>query len=276
MRTLIAVVVLVVVASIAGWWVALHSPARQQEEALVLQTASLESQESQLTNQRQQLLELQARAPDIRRSLDRLNQFIPADPAQASFLELLQLAGDAAGITFTSLTFTDPAPVEGAPPTADPRLVLGSIRVSGTVESGYFQLVDFLRRLEVEVPRAVLVEQVSMTQGTGGFPTVTTTFQAQMFALVRAPVVPVDPNAIPDPAVPADPDAPTPSPSPTPGATAPSGTAPAPTAPAPEGSIPSGPDGDDADLQLSGTVLGTPGRTSGPEAPGPDLRGRPA
>lgn len=198
MRVLIAVTVLVAVVSLVGWWFALYSPARDQQAALEAETTQLLDQEGLLSNQYQQLLALKARAPEIRRSLDRLGQFIPPDPDQDSFLELLELAGDASGVEFTSLSFTDPAPVEGAPPTADPLLVLGSITVVGSTQSTYFQMVDFLRRLEVEVPRAVLVEQVSVTEGEDGFPEIATTFTAQMFALIPAPPVadvPADPNA---------------------------------------------------------------------------------
>lgn len=215
MRVLVVVVVLVVLASVAGWWFAFYDPARQQSAALEAETSTLIASEGQLINQRQQLLELQQRAPELRRSLDRLDQFIPPDPAQESFLDLLQLAGNAAGINFTSLSFTDPAAVVGAPPTTNPELILGSITVLGTVDSGYFQLVDFLRRLEVAVPRAVLVEQVDITEAADGFPEVSTTFRAQMFALIPAPPVPVVPDEGTDPVPPTPGPSPTPSPAPT-------------------------------------------------------------
>lgn len=228
MRLLIGATVVVVIISLVGWWMLLYSPAREQQMALQAEITDLEAREQQLVNQRQQLVELQDRAPQIRRSLDRLNQFIPPDPDQASFLELLQLAGNAAGITFTGLTFTDPLPVEGAPSPADPRLVLGQITVQGTIESGYFQLVDFLRRMEIEVPRAVLVQQVDITESEDGFPEVTTTFTAQMFALIAAPVVDT-----PEGAAPPAPATPGPTPTPVPGTTPPTTATPPANAPTP-------------------------------------------
>lgn len=186
MRALTAVVVIVVLASLALWWITFMGPMRQQSGALDDEAATLAAAEASLTNQRTQLLDLQARAPELRADLDRLDDFIPIEPDQEALLELIQQAADASGITFTDLTFTQPAVVDGAPPISSP-LVLGSITVTGSVQATYFQMVDFLRRLEIVARRAILIETVDVSQGEGGFPQITGSFSARIFAQILPP-----------------------------------------------------------------------------------------
>ncbi len=216
MTRLIALTLLVAILSVVAWWLLLFQPVRAQSAALQVETVELTRLESQLRNQRQQLLDLQARAPQLRSELDRLNDYIPPDPDQARLLEVLQAAGNASGIEFTSLVFTDPLPVNGAPVAPLDELTLGAVVVTGGIEATYFQLMDFLRRLEVGSSRAILVTDVILTEGDNGFPDLTAQFTAQIFALIPAPV---DPNAVPEADVegatvdPASTVAPTPAPS---------------------------------------------------------------
>ncbi len=195
MTRLLVAVVVVALLSAVGWWFGLYQPAREQQAALDAEIAELQTQETQLSNQVQQLRELELRAPQLRSDLDRLSAYIPPDPDQARLLELLQDAGNAAGVTFTALSFTDPQPVVDAPLAATPTVALGAVTVTGAIESTYFQLMDFLRRLEIGSSRAILVTQVGLTEGEDGFPALTATFTAQIFALVPAPL---DPNAQPE------------------------------------------------------------------------------
>ena len=59
-----------------------------------------------------------------------------------------------------------PDPAQGAVPadTGDPGTTLTNIPVTMVVHGGYFRTVDFFRRVEVDVPRAVLVQTVNIAE----------------------------------------------------------------------------------------------------------------
>jgi Tfp pilus assembly protein PilO len=222
MTRILAVTLVVVALSVLLWWVAVVEPARQQVAALESETAALEADRAQLANQRASLLALRERAPILEEELQRLAAAIPADPDQERLLAVVQDAAAAAGVTFTSLAFTDPEPVDDAPAPGDPRLVLGATTVSGGMRATYFQIVDFLRRLEVGSPRVILVTAIAVTEAEAGFPQLDATFSADIFSLIPVPVDPLatEPTAPvpPGTATPTATPAPTPLPAPAPAA----------------------------------------------------------
>lgn len=202
-RVVLGVIGAIVVLT-AAWWFAFYSPASEQQTALEAETASLQAQQTQLRTQLAQLNDIRAREVDIRADISRLEQFIPTNPSQAALIRQTQLAADASGVTILSIVFAEPDVVNAAPPPSQPGLSLGSLQLTGTIEGGYFQIVDFFRRLEVEVARAILIESVSLDQGENGYPQLEATFSGDLFALITTPV---------------DPNAPAPAPAPTDGAT---------------------------------------------------------
>lgn len=221
MRTLVAAAFVAVTASLLFAWFGFLAPSRAQRQTLQEQTAQLQEDAASLTNRREELRALQQRAPLIRADLERLEDFVPVNPDQATLLNSLQTVGDASGIEFTSLTFGDPSPVAGAPRPANPDLVVGSITVVGELDGMYFEFTDFLRRLEVELPRAILVESIRVDEGDDGFPQIRAEFTAQIFALIDDPGTPDEPIPTPDPLAtlqpePAPPVGPTPDTTPEP------------------------------------------------------------
>ena len=82
------------------------------------------------------------------------------------------------------MTFAAPRLVEGAPATGEEGTALAEIPVTMIIEGGYFQAVDFFRRLEVRVPRAALLENISIAEGTEQFPSLATTWSGRLFAVV--------------------------------------------------------------------------------------------
>ena len=190
-RVWLSVLGAIVVLTIA-WWFLFYGPARTQQQALQSETASLVTQQGQLRTQIAQLRDIREQEVQIQADLARLEQYIPVNPSQASLVRQVQLAADAAGLTVESLTFGDPVVVEGAPPPAQAGLVLGRMYTEIQLEGGYFQAADFLRRVEVEVARAVLVQQIGLEESEDGFPRLNSTIRGSIFALI---VPPVDPNA---------------------------------------------------------------------------------
>jgi Tfp pilus assembly protein PilO len=174
------------------------SPLDEQQTTLEAETASLQSQAQQLRNQLAQLQDIRDNELEIRADLNRLRALIPSgDPAQPSFVRATQLAADASGVSIDSLTFGQPTLVAGATPDSQ-GLVLAEISVNGIVQGGYFQIVDLFRRLEIEVVRAVQVDTVGITEGTDGFPVLSTAVTGRIFTLLPTAQV----QAEPDPAVP--------------------------------------------------------------------------
>jgi hypothetical protein len=83
--------------------------------------------------------------------------------------------------------------VGDAPSTGTPDTVLASINTTMVVEGGYFQAVDFFRRVEVDVPRAVLMQNLSMGEAEA-FPVLSTNWTGQLFTVIP------DPSPAPPPA----------------------------------------------------------------------------
>jgi Tfp pilus assembly protein PilO len=216
---LIGVLVALLVA--AGFYFLLYQPRQEEQEQLEAETAQLIGQQSQLQAQIDELTAIRDDQPRIAAALERLELLIPSTVAQAAAIRQLQSAADAAGVDLSSITFADPVAVTPAATTAD-GLQLGSVTTSAVVEGGYFQAVDFFRRLETDVDRAVLVSSVTMAEGPDGFPSLSTTWTGELFALIPAvaTVNPASPPPVPG-------ATPSPTASPAAGATA------APASPAP-------------------------------------------
>lgn len=214
---LIGALVALIVA--AAFYFLLYQPRQAEQEQLEAETAQLIAQQSQLQAQIDELTAIRDDQPRIAAALERLELLIPSTVAQAGAIRQLQGAADAAGVDLSSITFEDPVAVTPAATTAE-GLQLGSLTTSAVVEGGYFQAVDFFRRLETEVDRAVLVSSVTMAEGPDGFPSLSTAWTGELFALIPA-VATVDP-AVPPPVAGASPS---PTASPSPGAPSPGATA---------------------------------------------------
>lgn len=184
----IGVIVALVLALV--FWFAFYKPAKEEQEAVQAETASLQAQLATLEAQIADLRDIKAREVEINAAMARLEEYIPSGPAQPTAIRQFQNAADAAGSEITSVTFGQPA-VPEASATTDPAqtgvtgdTTLANIPVTVTVQGGYFQVVDFLRRLEVDVPRAVLVQSVTIGEATSGFPRLTVDFSGQIFAVL--------------------------------------------------------------------------------------------
>lgn len=191
---------LVAVVLTAGYWFLLYKPAVEEQNAFEAETAELETEQSQLRNQIAQLEQVKADEVAIRAAMARLEEYVPVGVAQPQVVRHFQETADAAGVEITSVTFGEPTTIEGAPDTGNPETALASISVSMVIEGGYFQAVDFFRRVEQDVPRAVLTQSVNIGEGQKKFPSLETTWGGQLFAVVPVSsiVPPADPNASPE------------------------------------------------------------------------------
>lgn len=188
---------LVAVALLAGYWFLLYKPALDEQAAFESETTQLEDQQGALRAEIAQLEVIRDDEDHYRAVVARQEEFLPTGVAQPDVVRQLQRAADAAGVDITSVTFGEPTVVEGAPDTGDPATALASIGVNMITEGDYFPTVDFFRRVERDVPRAVLTESVTMGEGEG-FPSLATTWAGQLFAVV--PVTPAEAPEGPTPA----------------------------------------------------------------------------
>ncbi len=160
-------------------------PKDDEQTALEDETAQLEREASSLRNEIAALEEIKANEVEIRATIAKIGEYVPEGPAQGEVMRQLQDAADAAGVTVESMQFGEPQRVEEAPDTGEPGTVLASIDSSFNLEGEYFQIVDFMRRIEVDVPRAVLIRQLSLSEGgEEGFPTLSGSWSGDLFAVV--------------------------------------------------------------------------------------------
>jgi Tfp pilus assembly protein PilO len=169
---------------LALFWMFLLSPKR--EELAQAQEAILTSQAEQrsLTNQINTLREVRATAPQVEARLAATEALIPSGPALPSTLRQLQLAADEAGMVLSAVSPGQPGEVviEGLPPGAS------SMSLSVTLSGSYFQIVDFLRRVEdpMITPRAIIWSSMSISPE--DYPTLGLTLSGMMFVLDRGAV----------------------------------------------------------------------------------------
>jgi Tfp pilus assembly protein PilO len=138
------------------WYFALYKPksddvASTKDEVAAAET---EGQSLEATLARLQAID----QPQQQATLERLNAAIPETPDLADFIFQANNAAAESGVDWLSISPSPPA----ASATGGPTEITLSIQVSG----GFFQVLDYLNRLE-SVPRLVVVDSVNVTAGGG-------------------------------------------------------------------------------------------------------------
>lgn len=188
---------LVAVLLAVGFYFLLWSPGNDALALVHEETAQLETRRSTLRNEVAFLREVERNQDEIRAELARLETYIPTGIAQPEVVRQLQTVADEADTEILSMAFAPPAVVEGAPATGTPETSLARIPVTMTIEGGYFKVADFFRRLEVEVPRAVFVGDLTVEKSEEGWPDIKATWIGDLFAVVPTTAIP--PPAPPEP-----------------------------------------------------------------------------
>lgn len=169
----------------AAFWFVLYQPLREEQAGYELETAQLETERSDLEAQLVTLREVEENLEDYQSQLVRLNEYVPDAPLQPAVLRELQRAADDSGVEITELVFGDPEAVLDAPETSDPETVMARIPIQMTVSGAYFQVVDLLRRIEVDMARAVKVDTVTMAEDDEfSFPDLTVTWTGGAYSVL--------------------------------------------------------------------------------------------
>lgn len=188
---------------IALTWVLLYQPRNEEIAEIRAETAELEVREAELATRVGELREVRNAAPEVESQLVSASAVIPREPALPAVLRQLQLAADEAGVTLSSMAPGRPEPVAIEGGTEG----LARLNLVVDVEAPYFQMVDFLRRLEDPeiTPRGLVWNGVDIESNYDDYPELTASLQGDLFAIM--PVLTPEPAEAPeDGATSEDPD----------------------------------------------------------------------
>jgi Tfp pilus assembly protein PilO len=192
-RTALVLSVLGAVIVIVLFFIFVFQPAREELAEVEDQIALEQTEQGRLEGEIERLRLVREQAPTVEAELAAADAIVPTDPALPALVRQLQLAADEAGITLASVTTSRPVALEGAPTEG-----LSSIEVSTQLEGGYFQIVDFLRRIEDPAisPRGIEWVNTTVTRDDEGYPDLSVTLAGRAYAVLE---VPVPPEPEPDP-----------------------------------------------------------------------------
>lgn len=132
---------LVVVLVLVLFWFFAWRPQSERIAEIETQREQVESQQVVLQQRINRLEQVRREAPQVEAEIVAMESVVPRELAVPSAIRQLQTAADDSGVELVSLTWERPTPVEGV---AD----LNSLAVGAQINGGYFDIVDFLRRIE--------------------------------------------------------------------------------------------------------------------------------
>ena len=177
------------VALVAVWFLLLWSPQGAKLDAARERQAEAEDANGALALRIERLRDLRARRPELEADLVALRSAVPESPELDDFLLDTDAAADRAGVDITSVSpgkpaaagdaaagttaAATPAPA-AAPATAATDTAVATagtppsaISLSLDASGGYFQILDFINRLD-DLPRIVVVDSLSLSGGGSG------------------------------------------------------------------------------------------------------------
>ena len=175
-----------------AWYFLLWSPRSDDIAEARDRKDAAESEAQQLQSEIERLRAAQRDEPLRRAQLETLRIAVPDDPNLAQFILDTNDAATKAGIDFISIAPSPPAAATAAAattatttPTSGASATPGAgatppaeIKVSLQVQGGYFQVLDFVNRLN-DLPRLVVIDSVTVSADAAG--RLSTALQARMF-----------------------------------------------------------------------------------------------
>lgn len=186
-RRVILIAVGAAILILIGWYVLLWSPAQTEIDEARQRTETAESQEQALQAQINRLRDVQRSEPLRRAQLETLRTAIPDTPNLGQFILDVNDAASRSGIRFISISPSEPrasaAGAAAAPtttttaagggtatttPAAPTAALPAEIGLTFQISGGYYQVLDFLNRLD-RMPRLVVTDSVNISadQSTG-------------------------------------------------------------------------------------------------------------
>ena len=165
------------------WYVVLWSPRNRAYHKAQNQAETAQSQLSELQAQLGRLQADNRQRPQLEAELARLHSAVPSTPQLAQIFLQIDNAALQSGVTLTSISPSPPvatAPSTGAPTsTGTPP---PSISVSLALNGGYYQILDFIDRLDA-LPRLIVLSTVTISGGSTAStgPELTASITGRMF-----------------------------------------------------------------------------------------------
>jgi Tfp pilus assembly protein PilO len=184
-RTSMALSALGAVLLVVLFWLLLWSPKQEELEQAHLDIESVRSEQALTATRIRALEDVREQAPELEAELAAGEAILPRDAALPSALRQLQTAADEAGAKLVSVS-------PGRPTAVDEQPTLGRIPVNVELRAGYFQAVDFLRRLEDPTisPRGLTWANLDMS--IDEYPTLMVNLSGQLYAQLEVPPAPVE------------------------------------------------------------------------------------
>ena len=184
-----ALITIALVGVVALWWVFLYSPLGADLSDTRDEVSSAEQARIGLDSTLKRLTQIDTDGPATDARLLNLSEALPTTPDLAGFINGAHEIALDAGIDWISVAPAEPVETPGAPPT---------IHLSIQIEGGFFQVLDYLNRLE-DLGRLVIVDSINITtgateggdgttptsgsSGTTGAPDLSATLTARMFTM---------------------------------------------------------------------------------------------
>ena len=157
------------------WFIFLWSPQGSKISKAKDRKVAAESEQQELQLRIARLKSLQQQEPQKRAQLENLRVAIPDEPNLAQFILDANTAANVSGIQFLSISPSPPAAATGAagsapaPPPASPTTPAAGARpavinLQLSISGGYFQVVDFVNRLD-GLSRLVVIDSLGLTAG---------------------------------------------------------------------------------------------------------------
>jgi Tfp pilus assembly protein PilO len=171
----VAVGVLLTVVVVLIWNIAIFSPRGHKLTDAKKQAQAAQQLEPGLQATLARLKQISQNGPEIAAQLDKLNAAVPASPDLDGFILSANQIAVQAGIDWLSVS---PSVVQAG--TTGPSVIPLSVQIKG----GFFQVLDYLNRLE-DMGRLVIVDSINTSAanvaGKVGPPTLSVTLTGRMF-----------------------------------------------------------------------------------------------
>lgn len=186
-RTALALSALGAVVVIVLFFVLVFQPARDELAEVEDQIALEQSEQDRLEDEIERIRLVRENAPGVEAELAAADAIVPRDPALPALVRQLQLAADESGVTLVSVATGRPVALEEPPAEG-----LSAIDVNTEIAGGYFQLVDFLRRIEQPniTPRGIAWANANVTRDDANYPELSVTLAGRAYAVVAVPPPP--------------------------------------------------------------------------------------
>lgn len=165
---------------VALWWLFLFSPGQEELASIEAEIDAAEAEQVSLEQRIAGLEAIRARAPETEAAIAKVQGIVPNDPALAAALRQIVAAAEDAGVNLGSMSTARPSESSDAE-----ALSLFTQPITLSANGSYFQVVDFLRRIEDPAITSRGIVFDDLTIGVAGHPELTVALSGRMFSVLE-------------------------------------------------------------------------------------------